>query len=262
MLKEIYQYLSTPARPYVRKLGLLKESVAMEARYQRCQIEWQSHYSQCQQAILQTVNKTAVKNTIVILGAGSLRDIPLENLAKSFKRVILIDLLFLKQARNQVAKYPNIQLVEMDVTNGLEALLNVGSIDEMLVHLYENSTKLEFDADCIISLNLVTQIPLVPVARMVKKFNADPAKLEKFAKLLIQQHLDLLNAQKGVKCLIADREISECDKQGKEIDCFNPAWDVIMPKVDTKWNWVAVPYKESSANVQKTHLVGCSIWLE
>lgn len=262
MLKEIYQYVSTPVPSYIRQLGLLKESIGLEARFQRCRVEWQPHYVQCQRAITLAVEQTLVKNTIVIIGAGSLRDIPLDLLAEEFNRVILIDLLFLKQVKRRIKRYSNVQLIEMDITNGLKKLLTVSSIEVMSNFLSENPPQLMIEADCIVSLNLITQLPLVPTNFLSKKFNPNAFKIEHLVQLLINQHLVLLNAQKGVKCLIADREICEFDKQGKKVECFNPAWDVELPKVGLNWDWIAVPYRESTSKYQQVHQVGCSIWVE
>jgi len=260
MFKEFYQYLTTPTKPYVKRLGLLSESISLEARYLRCKAEWNPHYRHCKAAIIDAVARVKVKNTIVIVGAGSLRDIPLIYLADTFKRVVLIDLVFLRQARRQVAKYTNVELIEVDVTNGLGRLLACISVDEILSCLHKNPVSLSIEADCFVSLNLITQLPLVPTAYCLKKFKADAYKIEQLARLLIRQHLDLLNAQKGVRCLIADRDICEYDKEGLKIDCFDPAWEIDLPKPSLTWDWVAVPYRESASKYQQVHRVACSIW--
>jgi hypothetical protein len=260
MLKEIYQYYSTPVKPYVKKLGFLKESIGMEARYQRCKQPWQSHYQQCQSSILQAVELVETKNTIVILGAGSLRDTPLGEISAKFGQVILVDLLFLKQARKVAKSYLNVRLVELDVSNSLEELLKLESPNQLEACLTQIQPAIPFAADCVVSLNLITQLPLIPIAWLMKRKLANEVQLNRFAQQLIKQHLDDLNSFKGVKCLIADRAIIEYDRVGKETDNFLPTWDVPLPKIDREWDWEAVPIKESKHNSKQIHRVGVSIW--
>lgn len=260
MLKEIYLYYSTPVKLYVKKLGFLKESIGMEARYQRCKKQWQSHYQQCQTSILQAVELVETKNTIVILGAGSLRDTPLGEISEKFEQVILVDLLFLNQVRKVAKSYSNVRLVELDVSNSLEQLLKVETPQQLESCLNQIQPTIPFSANCVVSLNLITQLPLMPIAWLMKRKLANDEQLNSFAQQLIRQHLDCLNSFKGIKCLIADRAIIEYDKVGKETDHFSPTWDITLPKIDHEWDWEAVPIKESKHNSKQIHKVGVSIW--
>ncbi len=268
MLKEIYQYFTTPTNSYVRKLGYLSSSIALEARFSRCSEQWLPHYEQCKKAILQATALAVKKNTIVIIGAGSLKDIPLQNITKQFKTVILIDLVFLKQAKKTAKLYDNVILLEIDVSNCLKELLLVKTASELINFLNANPPditqiipiNLNLKIDCIVSLNLATQLPLIPISFLIKKFNTPPQQLNELAQLLITQHLNILNNFAGVSCLIIDREICEFNIKGEQIECFDPAWGVDLPKQNECWDWQAVPLQESTNNRSQLHKVGLFIW--
>lgn len=266
MIKELFQYVTTPCDSDVKRLGFLKESIGMEARYQRCKASWNSHYLQCRSAILTAVEKTKQQRTIVILGAGTLRDIPLQALASTFEKVILVDLLFLNSARKKVKIYSNVELLSFDISNNLSAILSCKSSQDYAQFVQNNPPKLAKNLpielntiDCIVSLNLITQIPLIPVTKLIEQFNASEQLVNDTAKTLLQQHLELLKSAPGVKCLIADKKIVEVDKQGVETDSFSPRWGVVFPKEEHSWEWLAVPYAESVGNVKRVHTVSVSI---
>ncbi len=273
MIWELIQSLTTPANPVVKKLGFLNESIGMEARYQRCQKSWDPHYQQCQQVILKAASEATQQNTLLILGAGSLRDIPLKALSESFKKVLLVDLLFLKSARKRAKPYSNVSLLEIDVSNSLPALLQTRSAKDYIQHLIDCppklatllGTKVVVDTiDCIVSLNLVTQIPLMPVVKCAARSETSPEQLADLAELLVQQHLSLLTEVDGVKCLIADQSISEYDRQQKLVDCHDPGWGVSLP-IDnlawsTEWEWEMLPFKESGTGLKQVHSVSAFCW--
>jgi len=255
MLWEIFQYYTTPCLPIAKKMGFLEESIAMAARHKRCRSEWQAHFEQCQKVILNAADQTRSQDTILILGAGSLQDIPLAVLAKRFQRVVLIDLVFLKSARASIQTFPNVEMVEADVSNSLE-------------NAYSGYTKQQnypSPADpsrvsCVVSLNLVTQMPLIPVRWLMQNFGMSEEKVAQYAKEMTQHHLDFLDQFSGVKCLIADREIQEYDRDGKLTDAFDPAWDISLPEPEISWDWEIIPLGEVNEPMRQVNRVGASIW--
>jgi hypothetical protein len=145
-------------------MGFLKESIAMSARAKRCHKQWAAHYTQCQQAILKAAINCPEHRTILIFGAGSLNDVPLAILANQFKKVILVDLIFLKSAKQKAAKFDNVELVEHDITESLD------DIKQGKPNVQIPSRWLDCDdIDLVVSLNLITQLPLIPVRWLIKK---------------------------------------------------------------------------------------------
>lgn len=256
MIQEIFQFITTrPAIPYAKKKGYLFEAIAMEARHKRCFVQWQPHYQKCQQAILKAIESCLQKNTIVIMGAGSLNDIPLDSLSRQFQKVVLVDLIFLKQARQKAADYANVFLEEADVSNRLPALFE-GS----LAFKGHSDWTLPQDANCLVSLNLATQLPLIPVRWLMQHHGLNEKEADQLGKEMIQSHLNLMENFQGVRCLIADRQVCEYDTAGELIDQFDPAWDVELPDVIDSWEWQVIPLGESKQNTAQVNQVGVSIW--
>ena len=260
MLWEAWQYFTTPvALPLAKDMGFLEEAIAMAARRKRCRAEWDAHFQNCQTAICDAVERCTQKRKIVIMGAGSLLDVPLDDLAKEFDEVCLIDLVFLKDARKRVRPFSNVHLLEQDVTDSLAACQK-GAVQAQSV-ISQGQAWLDLnEVDCLVSLNLLSQLPLIPVSWLMKHFGISEQQADTLAKQLINEHLNLLNACSGVKCLITDRWVTEVDAQGKEIDGFDPLWEVSVPEVQKSWDWRVIPLGEINTPTAQVNRVGVSIY--
>ncbi|HIE40766.1 MAG TPA: class I SAM-dependent methyltransferase [Thiomicrorhabdus sp.] len=259
MLKEFWQYVSNPTKnPVAKKMGFLTESIAMEARAKRCKASWGSHYQHCQAAILQASKRAVQKRTVLVLGAGSLFDVPLGVLATQFEKVLLVDLVFLKYARNLAQQFDNVELIEHDITESLERIMvGLPFVDTPISWLEDSSI------DLVISLNLITQLPLIPVRWLIEHFEVSEQEGDILGKQLILAHLLYLQAFNGEVCLIADREGVEFNSSGQEIDRFDPWWDVeppsiAHPKAIYSWQWEVMPLGETSRNKSQKNRVGVS----
>ena len=256
MLWEAWQYFTTPvALPLAKQMGFLEEAIAMAARRKRCQAEWDAHFQNCQTAICEAVESCTQKRKIVIMGAGSLLDVPLDFLANQFNEVWLVDLVFLKDARKRVQPYANVRLIEQDVTDSLAACQN-GAVQAKSAQAWLDLS----EVDCLVSLNLLSQLPLIPVSWLMKQFGISEQQADVLAKQIIHEHLNLLNACAGVKCLIADRWVTELDAQGKEVDGFDPLWEVSVPEAKNSWDWRVIPLGEVNTQTAQVNRVGVSIY--
>lgn len=237
-------------------MGFLYEAIAMDSRYGRCRQQWQHHFDHCQQAILQAASQCVQTRSIVILGAGSLRDIPLEALSQKFDSLYLVDLVFLKSARKLASGFENVSLIEADVTGCLTNIYHgTTDCDEHLTWMDELDS-----IDCVVSLNLATQLPLIPVSWIMEKFGMGEKAAGELGRRLTESHLNWLNQQPGVKCLISDRWTTEYDADGQQVDAFDPVWDVKLPEPDLEWDWQIIPMSESSNGRSQTNRVGVSTW--
>lgn len=255
MLKELFQFYTTPAPAYVKKMGFLEEAIAMEARRKRCLNEWSSHFQNCQNAILKAAEACTHHRKILILGAGSLLDIPLAELSNRFDEVILVDIVFLKTARKRVSAYQNIQLIEEDVTASMEnVFLGLPEVENYQAWL-END-----DIDCVVSLNLISQLPLIPVRWLMQLTQISEAKAGILGQALVQNHLDYLNQFSAIKCLIADRMDVEFNDKGEVIDEVDPLWEVTLPEAQTTWDWTLMPLGEVSRTRGQKNRVGLNIY--
>ena len=254
MIFEFLQYLTTSTQiEQAKKMGYVKEAIAMSARAERCQAEWGSHYKQCQQVILQAIKRAVLHRSVLIFGAGSLNDVPLDALAKQFEKVLLVDLVFLKSARQQASKYSNVELIEHDVTESLEWISEGQAMVQTPTAWLDDN-----EIDLVISLNLITQLPLIPVRWLLNDFNLSEDAADIVGKQLIFAHVNYLKQFPGEVCLIADRLDIEFDQQGHEVDRFDPWWDVEPPKAEMTWEWEVVPLREAASKQWQKNRVGVS----
>lgn len=254
MIWEMWQYLTTPTKfTEAKTMGYLKEAIAMAARAKRCQPQWNAHYEHCQHAILQAANRAVQKRKVLILGAGSLNDIPLSELCASFQQVILVDLVFLDSARKLALKYPNLSLVEHDVTESLEWLSSGRDMVQQPKAWLDDP-----QIDLVVSLNLVTQIPLIPVKWLMTDYGLNEEDADIVGKQLIVAHLNYLKQFSGEVCLIADRNSREFNVAGDVVDEFDPWWDIEPPRAQNTWDWEIIPLGEASNETWQKNTVGVS----
>lgn len=254
MIKEFWQYVTTPtALAVAKEMGFLKEAIAMQARSKRCLHSWGPHYKECQKAILTAADRAVQKRKMVIFGAGTLNDIPLDALSESFETILLVDLVFLKPARQRAASYANVTLIEHDVTESLKWIQQGQSLVQAPTHWLDDES-----IDLVVSLNLITQLPLIPVRWLMEQYDLPEAEGDIVGKQLIFAHLHYLQQFSGEVCLIADRVDIEFNGVGEELERFDPWWDVEQPKTNTVWEWILVPLGEVSRNKGQKNLVGVS----
>lgn len=254
MITELWQYITTSTKlPVAKQMGFLKEAIAMGARSKRWQRQWGAHYLKCQEAIVEATQRAVQKRTVLVFGAGSLNDIPLSYLSSQFSKVILVDLVFLNPARRLASKYSNIELIEHDVTESLDWLYQGQALVQAPSEWLDDTS-----IDLVISLNLITQLPLIPVRWLLNEFNLSEAETDIVGKQLIFAHLRYLKEFTGEVCLIADRVEIQLDAQGIELDRFDPWWDVEQPKVDLYWEWEVMPLGEMKRLKSQKNLVGVS----
>lgn len=250
MIFEFWQYLTTPTQiEQAKKMGYLKEAIAMAARADRCQHEWGEHYQHCKKVINQAIYRAVQHRTALIFGAGSLKDVPLDALSKQFEKVLLVDLVFLKEARHKADKFNNVELIEHDVTESL-AWISEGQDWVQAPSTWLDDTHI----DLVVSLNLITQLPLIPVRWLLNDFKVPEATADIVGKQLIFAHVNYLKQFSGEVCLIADYLDIEFDSKGNEVERFDPWWDVEPPKPEVSWEWEVVPLGEAGKKWQKNHV--------
>lgn len=235
-------------------MGYLTESIAMAARSKRCHQQWGEHFAHCQQSIQFAVEQCASHHTVLIFGAGSLNDIPLVLLSNRFERVLLVDVLFLKAARNKVQIYPNVELIEADITESIQAVYQGQTVCNKPQRWLDNP-----NISLVVSLNLITQLPLLPAKWLMKQGRAKEKTIEQLSKKMIEQHLNYLHRFKGQACLIADRWDTEFDNNGQVLDEFDPWWEVEQPQTLNEWDWLIVPIGEGKPGLGQKNRVGVSI---
>ena len=254
MILEFWKNLTTtPKIKQAKEMGYVKEAIAMDARAKRCQQEWNEHYQNCQKVILKAAERAVQHRTVLIFGAGSLKDVPVTELATQFEQVYLVDLVFLKSAQNKVQGLENVFLIEHDVTESLDWISQGEAVVQSPSAWLDDTT-----IDLVVSLNLITQLPLIPVRWLITDFNLSEEDADIVGKQLIFAHMYYLRQFSGEVCLIADRLDIEFNELGQEIDRFDPWWDVEPPKADFNWEWQVIPLGENGSNKWQKNYVGVS----
>ena len=249
MFAELWQYVwLRPKLPYVKAMGFAKESIAMQSRAKRCAQQWQSHYQHCQRAITDFVQQQSSHQHIMVMGAGSTQDIPLEYLSQTYQKVTLVDLVFLPAARKRCRAWENIELLEYDVTQSLHGIW-LGSNEVKP----PNQSMISADIDAVISLNLVTQLPLLPLKWLRAHYSLSDAESEVLAQSLIQNHLNFLRRCRSA-LLIAD-VLGQSLEDGKVVDEYDPWWGIDVPHSPSQWTWEIIPDGEVRRHYQQRHRV-------
>ncbi len=237
MLAELYSYLTTPCSFETRQKGYLRESVAIEARYRRCHHVWSAHLEQTRRAIIVSAEQCKPCRKAVVLGSGSLLDIPVETLAARFDEVCLIDLIHPKVARRRIRSLPNVYLAEADL-GGIEVLPFPESDGATL----------------IVSANLLSQLPLSPVAALRRR-DAPEDECLALGQVIIETHLARLRATGAHLCLITDITRQRLDHAGNIVMQEDALFDVTLPAIHSEWDWDIAPAPEKEKHHSWRHRV-------
>jgi hypothetical protein len=239
MLYELYQFLTTPCTRPVKDVGYLREMIGMAARRKRCRAAWAPHMDQCKGWIVQAMEACDKREKVVVLGSGLLNDVPLAELSQGFGQVVLIDILHMPLVRNAVKAMANVTLDERDIC---------GIVDHLYTHQTfssPDSPDIPFQgADLVISLNIASQLPVLPREYATKHNIALGADM---AAQLISSHLEALVESTAHVCLITEIEQKLC-QSGQVIEATDALAGVVIPDSlrgrSACWDWRYAPHPE------------------
>lgn len=232
MLREWITHRLTPAPEAVKRLGYLKEAIAIRERYRRCRQAWKAHLDRSRRFVLWAAANCPRQDRITILGSGGLLDVPLDDLAGDFAEVVLVDIVQTPAVRAWAAHYPNVEVVEADVTGLVDAIAG-GTVPEAppTPHIPEG------DADMVVSLNLLGQLPLIPVHHVAQD------KAAAFAEQVQRAHLRALQALPGRVCLITETA-REWVADGAVEETEPALGEIRLPEPEESWLWELAPAPE------------------
>ena len=117
------------------------------------------------------------------------------------------------------------------------------------------------DIDLVVSLNLLSQLPVTPINWLQEQGFDDGEALDNFGRDLIAQHLAWIEGFKGVRLLITDRRWEEKDPSGRVVTRTDPLYGIELPGPDKIWSWKVAPPGELSGPYWRENLVAAHISL-
>ncbi|WP_375463604.1 hypothetical protein [uncultured Methylobacterium sp.] len=246
MLVEWALYLGTPAPANLRRLGYLRESVSLHARSRRCRAAWAPHLAAARAVVRASIADLERRERAVILGSGLLDDVPLADLAATFARVVLVDAVHPWPARRQVRRHANVGLATADLGGTARWLLGRGPIAA------DPLAEFCAGADYVLSANLLSQLPILPIDRFEARGLAVPPGL---GRSIVAGHLAALDRLTGRVCLITDIEEREEDRAGTVTERLDLMHGTVLPETVHAWDWALAPFGEAARDRRLIHRV-------
>ncbi len=266
MLAEALLYARARLGGQQNRHGHLTEQVAIWARHRRQRQAWAGHLAQARALCLHAAQGCPAHRTALVLGAGLLLDVPLEQLSALFRRVVLADMAFLPATVRQAKALGNVELVVTDLTGCLDHLPNAQDLAARLEvgPAPRPDLSLGLDAlDFVYSANILSQLPLHAVSALRAQqahagwpdAAAQPsAALEAFAASLVRAHLDALQALPCPACLVADT--LERGYEGQTLRYEADLLHGVAPGLEGQhWTWPLAPPGEISPHLRVERLV-------
>jgi len=225
MLAELFVYAASyrPTPPVFRPH--LGEAVGLWARGQRQTRAWAPHLANSRGLIDTSIDDLGARRTVVVLGSGPLFDLPVESLARTFKRVILVDRIHLSTIAQRVGRYANVERQWRDLSTRTNpaALAFLDTIE---------------DLDWVISLSLVSQLA-----------RAAPGA----ERLVVDGHLDRLAGLRCPATLITDLDYRVFNRHGVMLDTADLLHGRPVPRSGLRWKWEVAPFGEEGRHTRRVH---------
>lgn len=256
MLREAWSWLTTPCPAEARRLGYLRESIATAARARRCAAAWAEHLRRCRELILA---EAPGGRCLRLLGAGLLHDLPLAELAARYGRLELVDWVFAPATRRQLRCHPHVLAIEQDVT-GIAAALRAARTPDAVEALLASPEPGE-DPELVISLNLLSQLPLLPLEHLARAFpGVAEDRLNAWGLRLMERHLQRLE-QAPAALLLADAAQEDRDGAGTLLARRDyGAHFGYGSRAIAAWDWSLAPPGERADGIVSRHrVVACRL---
>lgn len=223
-------------------MKFISDQAGIMNRYLREQDNWDAHLENTREFILGSFRDRQIR-TLAVLGSGWLLDLPLKELSKKFKKILLVDVFHPPQVIKKVEKYPNVVLHETDLSGGGIRFcweLRKEKDEQREKYILDTFTPsvpdLPMKPDAYVSLNLLNQLDILLVEFLErKKVPVVDAEIRRFRKTIQQFHLDWITRKPG--CLVTDAvELNQGPGNKKE---ERPLIHVDFPKArrSEQWTW-------------------------
>lgn len=217
-------YRRTPAAFRSNLIG----AIGLWARGQRQSRAWTPHLNKTLAVLDTTIDEVASRRTVAVLGSGPLFDVPVESLARTFERVLLVDIAHLSTTDRRIGRYRNVERVWRDLAPEgdpapLAFLRDVPGLD------------------WVISVNLLSQIA-----------RGAPEGAERAT---IDAHLEGLDGLDVPVTLITDVDYRVFDRAGTLLEDMDLMHGRQLPFPESRWLWEVAPFGEETADTRRIHTV-------
>jgi len=255
VLREAYEYLTTPCPPLARRYGYLAEMVALGARYRRQKTAWAPHLAACRRFVTDAMARVPKGGRAMVAGSGLLLEVPLRELAGHFGEVVLVDVIHTRAVRRAARQWPNVRLEALDVSGALEPLAAALAASRPLPIPTPPALPGERFAFAV-SCNLLSQLPLMPLEAIERGAPAMPNAVRgAFAHSLARDHLAWLARSAEKSALFTDTESLWLEGE-RVIEREDSLWGLVPPAPDRSWTWVIAPAPEEDRKRDLHHTVG------
>lgn len=201
---------------------------------------WVSHQEHSREFILKALDLNKPKK-VTVLGSGWLLELPFAEIINKIPEICLVDIIHPPDVVNQVKDLKNVKLIEQDVTGGLiaEVWAKTGRFNLFRkVRTLSNILIPDYDLDdpgLIISLNLLTQLEVLPVKFVKSRSKINEAELTAFRAEIQRKHISFLMKHQSV--IISDIAEVAISKTG--ITSVTSTLFTEMPpgKISEEWTW-------------------------
>jgi hypothetical protein len=244
MIAEWLTSLRTPCDPAVRRLGYLRELIAIRARHARTGGSWDGHRESCRAFV---AAQAPGGDVAVVVGAGLCIDVPVDLLRARYRRVVLFDLCFLGRPAGTEQRF-------FDATGAVRTWAAKPQADPRAA-LQDPGWPVDLPApDLVISANVLTQLHLLPEA-FLRRHHPAVDLAESCARL----HLAWLQARPGVRLLIADTHEEVHATDGRVVYRVPTTARLAGPPI-AHWPWSLAPAGEWDPGHALIRQVGAWRW--
>jgi hypothetical protein len=246
MIVETLEYLATPCARSLRGMGYLRELMGIRGRAWRCWDAWQPHLERSKAIIRKAAARCSQYRKAVILGSGMLYDVPIDELSAAFREVLLVDIVHPLKNWLPAIRHKNLRRVTADITGTAEEVYRVAKLPRATLPRTEPNLFLDDpEIDLVVSLNLLSQLPVIPTEYLERAGAHSPEAIASFGQHLIASHLTYLRRFPCTVALITDVEKLTLDRAGKLTGKSSLLRGVALPCEGESWTWHLAPRPEA-----------------
>ena len=244
-------------------MNFISDQEGIMNRYLREKDHWKPHLDNTRQFILDSFLGKEI-NSIAVMGSGWLLDLPIEELSKKYKKVLLLDVFHPPQVVKKCSKLKNVTLFECDLTGGgidfcWELRKKKGEHFESFIldKFKPAKPELPYTPDAYISLNILNQLDIILVDFLEKKNRRiTDMEIRRFRKKIQKFHVDWLSEKPA--CLVTDvtEMVSSAEDETQEKNLIHA--ELPEGQRNAEWIWdfdLSQTYRKNKETRMKVHAI-------